>query len=266
MKPTLSKLLGAITLLFAFLESPAVHADPSQRAGYHGDVSTANPISCASPAGSGPKSFLNGINQNETNRIIGVTISCVGTAHDGHGWAPGDMGAQPPTRVGAPAGQWQAYRCPQDSFVVGLDTSFGSYSANTPGLAAVSFELIAELGLICRGGRDNAIHVVSVSHLTGTDNNRITTRPWDGDDGARTCPRGQAATGLEWNFDSKRDADPGDQFLDVALVCDQLPSKAAIGPDVVRKPRTKPQGIGTVPPPKQSPLNQVPGSKQPPPH
>ena len=113
--------------------------------------------------------------------------------------------------------------CPPDYFMVGLKATFGSYSADTRGMAhAEPVPLIADLSPVCRNSR-NAIFALNRGQLDQAEDNRLYDVPWDGIGGARSCRAGYAVSRIVFAYDGRRDLDPANPFYDAALTCRRLP-------------------------------------------
>ena len=200
--------LGCVYWLFtiAFVSNMAAQPNPEPK-----------PLNC--PNGS----FLVGLVQHQTDRIVGVSPVCVPVI--GPNWkSMNDLGILVGNSVGSlKDGKPRNTTCPHNFFLVGFRTTIGEYSADSHGLAnAVPVDLLADLAPICRD-HSGAVFGFEIGHLDGAGDNNLRV---DTGLSGQTCPAHQAVQSLTFKFRFQRDLDPNNQFHGFTLTCKVLPVSA----------------------------------------
>jgi hypothetical protein len=217
-------LLAVAAVLIAATPARAIETKP----GFSGSVPPGQIFQCQ------PGSYLIGLSENQTDRIVGVRFICV-SSDSSQLWTsePGLI----PTSLGDVhkdhGAAWTNVMCPKDYFIVGWRGTFGTYSADTHGSAHVGIQLLADLAPVCRNLHGD-IFAVNGGSLHQADDNNLQVTAWDGLNGARSCQPGQPAIGVLFEFEELRNDDPNNRFEDAALICDGFPVNAgAIGTTLV---------------------------------
>jgi hypothetical protein len=169
----------------------------------------------------GATAFLTGITLTQTDRVVGVGFDC-NNATRSQTWDAN--GGTHSFGIGnVRGGRVSNKLCPPDYFIVGLSYTFGSYSADTHGMAHVTpAPMIADLAPVCRNHL-NQVFQFQRSYFTNAEDNQLVDVAWDGIGGARSCRAGWAAVKIDFSFDSRRDIDPADPFFDAGITCRRLP-------------------------------------------
>ena len=213
-------ILAPCCVLFSLLQvvTTPLFAQYDGRVGFDG-TTIASPRTSTVACGQG--TFLVGLTQTQTDRLIGVSYDCVAatkrqtwdTPTHGHIFGFGNF------RGGTPVNK----TCPPDYFLVGLKATFGSYSADTHGAAKpVPPRLIADLAPVCRNYQGVYFEFTRAT-LTQAEDNDLKNVAWDGIGGPRSCKAGYAVMRINFRYDGRRDIDPANRFYDAALTCRRLP-------------------------------------------
>lgn len=193
-----------------------------------------NFLECTKPT------YLTGLVLHQTDRVVGLSYQCTNLTLD-RKWDAIKSGYQGIGLGNLQLGDVNLKICPTDYFIVGLQASFGSYSADTYGIAKPMLPaMIADLSPVCSNWQDVAYILPSVVPKQ-SDDNKLEVIKWDGVGNARSCKIGYAATSILFSY--QKGTDPKNEFFDVALTCDRLPFKRdpATYTDHPVKPEPKPR-------------------------
>ena len=165
--------------------------------------------------------FLTGVTEQLTDRIVGIGFTCY-PATSAQRWVVDD-GAFDFGFGDLRSGTSRTKNCPTDYFIVGLAARFGTYAADSHGLAqARPSAILADLMPVCTDAA-GTIYALQASQLTEAENNDVHEVSSDAIGGRRSCGRGKAAVKITFWYDGRRDIDPANVFADASLTCRRLP-------------------------------------------